>query len=297
MGSWDGGGDTTPTLASTSGGTFAHEYWLTGGEIEDQGLGSGVATHVMTDQVRFYADDSTRPMNLDQVTALALSEVMRDVDLFVGVASSATTRSRRRRYRRPLPRLLARVFVRRPVRDHRRPSSTSSRSSFHLEDQGQGQTHRPVPRRRGQAAPSKIHLGSGNILMTPNDQYLCIVPDRSRPHGRLPPVRRRSDARLDPLEGVPAGRGRQNHRPDDHPTDREDAKTAMAKANSAKPVKKGPAASSPLPGTPGRPRRGEGRESGVADSTAATLVDAYHRRRTQSQILHRLRPRATPPPS
>ena len=25
----------------------------------------------------------------------------------------------------------------------------------------------------------KIHLGSGNILMEPNDQYLCIVPDRS----------------------------------------------------------------------------------------------------------------------
>src|SRR5262249_25510872 len=24
----------------------------------------------------------------------------------------------------------------------------------------------------------KIHLGSGNILMEPNDQYLCIVPDR-----------------------------------------------------------------------------------------------------------------------
>lgn len=25
----------------------------------------------------------------------------------------------------------------------------------------------------------KIHLGSANILMEPNDQYLCIVPDRS----------------------------------------------------------------------------------------------------------------------
>ncbi|MEX0717870.1 MAG: hypothetical protein WD066_14850 [Planctomycetaceae bacterium] len=25
----------------------------------------------------------------------------------------------------------------------------------------------------------KIHLGSGNILMEPNDQYLCIVPKQS----------------------------------------------------------------------------------------------------------------------
>src|SRR5207344_1929203 len=32
---------------------------------------------------------------------------------------------------------------------------------------------------RGEVRTSKIHLGSGNILMEPNDQYLCIVPDRS----------------------------------------------------------------------------------------------------------------------
>src|SRR5262249_6349369 len=31
---------------------------------------------------------------------------------------------------------------------------------------------------RGGLRTYKIHLGSGNILMEPNDQYLCIVPDR-----------------------------------------------------------------------------------------------------------------------
>ena len=31
---------------------------------------------------------------------------------------------------------------------------------------------------RGNLRTYKIHLGSGNILMEPNDQYLCIVPDR-----------------------------------------------------------------------------------------------------------------------
>ena len=31
---------------------------------------------------------------------------------------------------------------------------------------------------RGNLRSYKIHLGSGNILMTPNDQYLCIVPSR-----------------------------------------------------------------------------------------------------------------------
>jgi hypothetical protein len=29
---------------------------------------------------------------------------------------------------------------------------------------------------RGELRGYKIHLGSGNVLMTPNDQYLCIVP-------------------------------------------------------------------------------------------------------------------------
>jgi hypothetical protein len=32
---------------------------------------------------------------------------------------------------------------------------------------------------RGDLRTYRIHLGSGNILMEPNDQYLCIVPDRS----------------------------------------------------------------------------------------------------------------------
>src|SRR5260370_41753184 len=32
---------------------------------------------------------------------------------------------------------------------------------------------------RGNLRSYKIHLGSGNILMTPNDQYLCIVAKQS----------------------------------------------------------------------------------------------------------------------
>ena len=30
---------------------------------------------------------------------------------------------------------------------------------------------------RGDIRTYKIHFGSSNILMEPNDQYLCIVPD------------------------------------------------------------------------------------------------------------------------
>jgi len=33
---------------------------------------------------------------------------------------------------------------------------------------------------RGDVRTYKIHLGSGNILMEPNDQYLCIILGRSQ---------------------------------------------------------------------------------------------------------------------
>jgi hypothetical protein len=38
---------------------------------------------------------------------------------------------------------------------------------------------------QGDVRTYKIHLGSGNILMEPNDQYLCIVPTRAPTTGNL----------------------------------------------------------------------------------------------------------------
>ncbi|MFI8452400.1 DUF7737 domain-containing protein, partial [Streptomyces erythrochromogenes] len=40
---------------------------------------------------------------------------------------------------------------------------------------------------RGELHTYKIHLGSGNILMSPNDQYLCIVPGGSGAAGAADP--------------------------------------------------------------------------------------------------------------
>src|SRR5205823_6636889 len=48
---------------------------------------------------------------------------------------------------------------------------------------------------KGDLRTYKIHLGSGNILMEPNDQYLCIVPDRSSA------PRAETDALFLPFEG------------------------------------------------------------------------------------------------
>ncbi len=118
----------------------------------------------------------SEPLPLAEIPPLVFSEIMRDVDLFVGVASvgndpawadggrgeaerdawahfsfgdlSATAQTRRDLLQRLVPRL-----------------KIAARCSF-------AEKFLVV---RGDLRTYKVHLGSGNILMSPNDQYLCIV--------------------------------------------------------------------------------------------------------------------------
>jgi hypothetical protein len=162
---------------------------------------AGVFHMVATDQVRFYRAGAApnlahaagggyasqaggpgdaeinEPLPLDRIPALVFSEVMRDADLFVGVASigndptwqaggpsgrflqyweeysfgelSQLAITRREVLMNLLPRL--KIAARCTLMDR------------YLEV-------------RGDIRSYKIHLGSGNVLMRPNDQYLCIVP-------------------------------------------------------------------------------------------------------------------------
>jgi hypothetical protein len=143
--------------------------------------------HVSTDQVRFTRDGVALP--LLEVPAVVFSEVMRDVDLFVGVAgvgsdptwadagpngefaeywrhavfgdlsASAATRAD----------ILSRLLPRLKLRDRCRIDGRF------LVVRGDLRTYR-------------IHLGSANILMEPNDQYLCIVPERGAGSGQAQEV-------------------------------------------------------------------------------------------------------------
>ncbi len=190
------------------------EYWIEG-DGEEYGLDttdSGTYLRLRTDQVRFYpvdapensahcyggeyamwlrdGQDPVAPIPLEDIPPLVLSEVLRDVDLFVGVSSigndptwqdggpggrfqeywtsygfgelnqSAETRRL----------LLERLVPRLAIADR----CTLAGRFLHV---------------KGDRHTYKIHLGSGNILRTPNDQYLCIVPksDPSAPRtGYLP---------------------------------------------------------------------------------------------------------------
>jgi hypothetical protein len=182
------------------------EFWVAGvsGEYSEVTNEAGTYLYLTTDQVRFYPIDASRnsahasrgsyravdrpgeqlvsplePLPLEHIPPIVFSEVMRDVDLFVSVASigndpiwqdgalqgqyhdywhtysfgtlSATAQTRKELLSRLLPCL-----------------EISERCSI--------EGH--FLRVRGDLRTYNIHLGSGNILMEPNAQYLCIVPER-----------------------------------------------------------------------------------------------------------------------
>ncbi|HEX2173414.1 MAG TPA: hypothetical protein VHL09_13330 [Dehalococcoidia bacterium] len=115
----------------------------------------------------------------DLNSALAFSENMRDVDLFVGVASVGADptwydrgNDQQRGYGQSYAfgDLSEAAKHRRAVLERLLPRLAKLAGRWQY-----GDRFLVV---RGDRRSSKIHLGSGNILMDPNDQYLCIVPDR-----------------------------------------------------------------------------------------------------------------------
>jgi hypothetical protein len=165
------------------------EFWIESTD-SNEASPAGVLLYVATDQVRFYrgerpefgADDEA-PMALEEVPPLVFSEVMRDVDLFVGVCSIGAD-----------PAWTARAGDA-GQRDFGEYWESFSFGELSAAAQVRGETlRRIVPRLkigprcsfesrylvvRGELRTYKIHLGSGNILMAPDDQYLCIVEARS----------------------------------------------------------------------------------------------------------------------
>ena len=62
------------------------EFWVDQ-PPNDELSHAGINLRIVTDQVRFCRRSEQNPMPLEQVDPLVFSESMRDVDLFVGVAS------------------------------------------------------------------------------------------------------------------------------------------------------------------------------------------------------------------
>jgi hypothetical protein len=153
------------------------EFWMEHAD-EDFAEMDNLANLAATDQVRFYEGREREPMPVADVPAVVFSEAMRDVDLFVGVASIAADpewldrgldRYNEYWHHTSFGELGQSAVVRREALEELLPSlriaDRCSLTDRYLVVRG---THRTY----------KIHLGSGNVLMEPNDEYLCIVPAR-----------------------------------------------------------------------------------------------------------------------
>jgi hypothetical protein len=170
LGPWDGGSeaDATRELAGRRWrARFFHSY------VE----GLGESELASTDQVRFESrtDGAWREVALAEVPPVVFSEAMRDVDLFVGVTSIAADpewfdrgEDRYEEYwrREGFGPLSVSAEVRHDALARLLPrTGLASRTEL---------TERFL-RVRGSLRTYKIHLGSANILMEPDDAYLCIV--------------------------------------------------------------------------------------------------------------------------
>ncbi|PJJ80036.1 DUF4132 domain-containing protein [Mucilaginibacter auburnensis] len=157
------------------------EFWINEVAADDAFNETGIWNYVATDQIRFTRIADGEVVNLIDVPALPFTEVLRDVDLFVGVASigndpnwqdsggvvalntywraysfgdlSELAKNRKEILEGLLPRL--------------KINKVAAIKDKFLVVEGKLRTY-------------KIHIGSTNILMEPNDQYLCIVPDRTK---------------------------------------------------------------------------------------------------------------------
>lgn len=176
---------------------------------------SGVYLYLSTDQVRFYSIDAAQhyahaggggyqpvwhiatraePLPLEQVPALVFSEIMRDVDLFVGVASigndptwvngrmEGDPQAHRAHHtywqEYSFGTLSESAKIRKQVLEQLIPR---------LKIGERCQLSERFLEVRGDLHNYKIHLGSGNILIAENNHYLCIVPSPQQQdkHGKL----------------------------------------------------------------------------------------------------------------
>jgi|GEM_PF-1546859 len=178
-GSWDGGSENSAykQLPAFGMGASFDAEGVEAYDFSDTGIYECVATGALC----FSTEDDR--VNLEDVDPVMFSEVMRDADLFVGVTSIGND----------------------PAWRDRAHDDYWSNSSFgDLTETAK--TRKDVlgvliPKLKiadqlrldgrfliveGKLRTYKIHLGSSNILMEPNDSYLCIVEVKSKSSVMLP---------------------------------------------------------------------------------------------------------------
>ncbi|REG97845.1 DUF4132 domain-containing protein [Flavobacterium aquicola] len=180
IGSWDGGDQDTACLALPEYNLRA-EYWVNSLNADDAFNDTGIWNYVTTDQIRFMNTQTNELIELIDVPAVPFSETLRDVDLFVGVASVGNDPTWQDSGGLPAYRDYWQSYSfgdLSEVAKNRKEILTGLIPRLKIAGVTTIQDKFVVV--KGKLRTYKIHIGSTNILMEPNDQYLCIVPDRSK---------------------------------------------------------------------------------------------------------------------
>ena len=143
--------------------------------VEDEVSGTGIYMYLATDQVRFFTAEREQ-LSLSEIPPIVFSEIMRDVDLFVAVTSVANDPNwtdggpdgRFGQYwiRQAFGNLGETAKMRKTLIEGLVPKLAIKDklkvTEKYLEVQGQKNKY-------------QIHFGSGNIMIMPDNRYLCIV--------------------------------------------------------------------------------------------------------------------------
>lgn len=172
----------------------AAEFWVAGvgtriqqGQAAEQG--GLLYAFISTDRVSFYALDKAgkpegEPLPVDQVPARAFCEAMYDIDTIVGRTSIGADRHWQDRgagAAHPLSEVPEFIAYRQRYASGQTGELARSRHDFlatilpALAIADQCQLEKDFLIVDGKRNTYKINLGSGNILIAPNDRYLCIV--------------------------------------------------------------------------------------------------------------------------
>jgi len=184
QGNWDGGGSSYP-LRFVPGRNITVEFAVTPAldAVNPHPTNSWLPL-LVTDRVHFFDVGGSLP--LDEVPPLILSEIFRDLDLLTSVASIGRDPTwvdggpdrpfAEYWHRAASAELFGSAQTRREALAELLPM-LSIADQCSLDDR-----HLIV---RGKLQAYRIHLGSGNIMMMSNNQYLCIVPAPSKEEKRV----------------------------------------------------------------------------------------------------------------
>ena len=132
---------------------------------------------VLTTEQMFFGDKDRKRLQLESVPPRVFSEVMRDIDLFVSVASVGADPAWMDRFAGQEAWRYGDDYAGRPLTpagESRRDVLARLLPAFSIADRCTIEDR--YLRVRGDLAEYRIHLGSATIKMEPDDQYLCIVP-------------------------------------------------------------------------------------------------------------------------